>query len=303
MEDQDQAESSVEERLEAAFAKQEGNPVEPEAEAEDPEGQPEAEAEEQAPEPEAGEEVEVDGEVFVVPKKLKEAVLRTKDYTQKTMALAEQRRELEAKAELVQVQEQFRAKHFDRLAEHRTLQAQLQQYEQLDWSGLAEQNPAEYLKLDRQFRTLSDRANRVDQEIRQLAHEEMQTVEQTRQKQLAAGLETLKKEFKDWGPEFVEGLRKTGENFGFTERELAAVTDPRQVRVLDAARRWLELQSSKPSVQKRVAEAKPMKVTGRAAQSTQSNAVLKDARDRVKKTGSPQAAEQYLERLFSSRKR
>jgi hypothetical protein len=48
------------------------------------------------------EEVDYEGEKYKLPKKLKDALLRQQDYTQKTQQVAEQRRAIEAQAQQVQ---------------------------------------------------------------------------------------------------------------------------------------------------------------------------------------------------------
>lgn len=56
-------------------------------------------------------EVEYEGETFKLPPKLKDALLREADYRKKTMEVAEQRRSLEQRSELVRFGEEIREEH------------------------------------------------------------------------------------------------------------------------------------------------------------------------------------------------
>src|SRR6185503_7379008 len=82
---------SLEDRLGALMGVPE-DPPEGEAQAEPQEGQPE---EVQAEAPAETFDLEVDGEKFTLPKKLEKGFLQERDYTQKSMALADLRKSVE----------------------------------------------------------------------------------------------------------------------------------------------------------------------------------------------------------------
>lgn len=270
---------------------------ETEGNAEGAESEPDAEPE--VPE----EEFEFDGKLYKAPKELKEAVLRHKDYTEKTMALAEERKLAQQEREFIQTQAAFTNKYAEHVAEVKAIESRLKQFDQLDWTQLAEANQAQYLALDRQERQLRDQYQRKIQEVQAVAAEFQREAQTHKEKKLVAGREILRKEFRDQGEDFGQKLFKTGETFGFTKEELEMVDDPRMVRVLNAARQWTELQSAKPGVQKRAEQAKPVKVTNaRSAQSNQSTAQIEQLRTRVQKTGDSRAAEDMLTRLLSRKK-
>lgn len=183
-----EAEVSVEDRLAAAFEKagykdSEEEPAEPvEEEVVSEEEVEEPEAEEAAPEPDAEfEEVEYE-EGIQTPKELKDALLRQKDYTQKTQRAAEELRVAQELKNQAELQQQFVASHSDALAEATSIQRQLQQYNQLDWAKLADENPAEYLKLDRQQRQLHEAFQVSQQKLNGIAQEFQQKATEARQK-------------------------------------------------------------------------------------------------------------------------
>jgi len=276
----------------------------------DDEGQPEpkaeapgdGQAEDEDDDPDA-EEFEFDGKVYKAPKTLKEAVLRHKDYTEKTMQTAEERKFLVQEREFLKVQAEFQSKFADGIAEHKSMEAQLRQFEAIDWSALASADQAQYLALDRQERTLRDRYNRKTQELQGIAQQFQHETAQQRERRLVAGREMLRKEFKDEPQDIGERLVKTGEAYGFTRQELDLLDDPRQARVLRDAMKWRELQTAKPTINKRAESAAPVKVqASRTSQASKIAADIDSAKQRFKKSSNPQDAEDYLTRLLARRR-
>lgn len=312
MEDTNPQEVSAESQLEGIFAKAYGEAErddeetdapeskdEPEA-AESDDDEPEAEKPEAEAEDDSLEEIEFEGKQYKLPKELKDAFLRQADYTRKTQDVASKRRELEEREQFIQVQEQIRGVALDKIAEVRALQQQYAQYEQLDWAKLAEENPTQYLQLDRQQRALQSKMAALQSEVQQLSQAELAKVQEYRAQILAKGMEELKKDLPGFGPELVQELRKTGERFGFSEQELASVVDPRMVKILHAAHQWQKLQASKPGTTKRVQDAKPMKApAARNAQTNQQAAQLGDLKSRMKKSGNRRDVESFLEARFA----
>lgn len=304
-----EAEVSVEDKLAAAFEKagyrdSEEEPVEPvEEEVVSEEEASEPEAEEATPEPDADfEEVEYEGKEYKLPKELKDALLRQKDYTQKTQRAAEELRVAQELKNQAELQQQFVASHSDALAEATSIQRQLQQYNQLDWAKLADENPAGYLKLDRQQRQLHEAFQVSQQKLNGIAQEFQQKATEARQKAQAKCVETLKSEIKDFGPELLKKLDETAISFGFTAQELSQVADPRMIRVLHAAMQYKTLQRGTVAT-KKVQTGKPVQVnTARSANQTQSNTQLKAAKERALKTGSKADVENFLAQRFMARK-
>lgn len=301
--------ASVEDKLAAAFEKaglrddpEPQEPVEPdESEAVSAEQDDDSEAEAQTDEP-AGdaEEVEFEGKAYTVPKEIKDALLRQKDYTQKTQSVAELRRTIEEKAESVKVEAEFQKTHFDKVVQAHALNTQLQQFAQIDWAALPSADPARYLQLDRQQRDLQEAANRVNADIQQAAQQFNGQRQQAKQKAQAQCIEELKKTFKDFGPDLLNKLDETGKSFGFSGEELASIADPRMVRVLHAAMQYKKLQGSKTLVDKKVQDAKPVQVkAARSAQTSQANAQILAAKSQMKKTGKTADVESFLAARFA----
>jgi hypothetical protein len=302
------SEASVEDRLAAAFEKagvvdppqENDEPDEPEAEETAAEAaEPEAQAQPDEA-TDAAEDIEYEGKAYKLPKELKDALLRQQDYTRKTQDVAELRRTTEQKAQELEVRAKFNETHFAKAVEAHALNSQLQQFAQVDWAGLAENNPSQYLQLDRQHRTLQEAANRVNADMQHLGQQFQSQMLETKQKAQAKCIEELKRDFKDFGPDMLRKLDETGRTFGFSGEELAQVTDPRMIRVLHAAAQYKALQGTKSIVEKKVQDAKPVQVkAARSAQTSQANAQLTEARDRLRKTGKTSDAEAFLAARFA----
>lgn len=228
------------------------------------------------------EEVEIDGKSYKVPKELKDMVLMHKDYTQKTQAVAEQRRAIDERAQALESREQIMAQTFDKAVEFRDVQNRLSQYEQIDWQGLAEQDPVQATKLNIAYQQLQREAQTKWNALQQANSQAEQLTQQQRQQQLAQAEQDLKARLPDFGPQVAEKIVKTAkDSYGFTAQELDGLTDARHVHVLHDAMKWRELQAQKPKAMRSVQEA-PRAIKPAASQPKRSNQA---AADRLKKSG------------------
>jgi hypothetical protein len=319
------SDQAIEDKLAASFERAEAphkepqQRDEPEAIAEEPTDEPqeevtaEAEGEETQPdevvaEEEGYEETEYEGKSYKLPKELKEALMRHKDYTQGKQEAAEMKRFAEEERQSLQAERAFQQKHFAKAVEGHTLQQKLQQFAQVDWMKLADENPAEAIKLHTQHVALQQQFAAVKEEMQSLNAQFQQEAAELRQKAQAQCIQELKRNFPDLadpekGKALLGKLNETGLSFGFTGRELEGIVDPRMIRVLHAAMQWKSLQASKSVVEKKVQTAKPVQVqAARTSQSTQRNAKFQDLKARAIKTGRPSDTEAFLEAAFSRKR-
>lgn len=319
------SDQSIEDKLAASFERAESpqrepqQREEPEARADEPEDEPQEEVtaeadgeetttEETVAEEEGYEETEYEGKAYKLPKELKEALMRHKDYTQGKQEAAEMKRFAEEERQALQAERAFQQKHFAKAVEGHHLQQRLQQFAQVDWMKLADENPAEAIKLHTQHVALQQQFAAVKDEMQGLQAQFQQQNAEQRQKAQALCIQELKRNYPDLadpekGKALLGKLNETGLSFGFTGRELEGIVDPRMVRVLHAAMQWKSLQASKSVVEKKVQTAKPVQVqASRTSQSTQRNAKLQDLKGRALKTGKSSDAEAFLEAAFSRKR-
>lgn len=302
------AEGTVEDRLEALLTKstqKAEKPEEEEAVADETteETTDEADSDAAPAEPEDSEEVEFEGEVYAMPKKIKEALLRQKDYTQKTQEVAEQRKALEQEKEFLTQQQRLMAAGFDKAVELKEIDARLTQFKQLDWAALVDQDPAQATKLNIAYQQLQQQRVEKVGELQEASRNAEELADKQRQQAVQQGRERVKKAIPSFNQELAQSIAETTKGYGFTQQEIDQLTDPRFVIALHDAHQWRKLQASKSVVSKKVADVKPVKTTARTSTSTQATSKVQEARQALAKSGSKDAAENYFERLLTSRKR
>lgn len=307
---------SVEDKLAAAFEKAglrddpepqdtDDEPEQEEAQASGDSDDDDSEAQAQTDEAsDEAEDIDYEGKSYRLPKELKEALLRQKDYTQKTQQVADLRKANEAQRETLQAETEFNKANFDKVVQAHALNVQLQQFAQVNWTELLESNPQRYLVLDKQQRDLQDAFHRLNAEMQQANGEFQQKRQQAKAKAQAACVDELKKSFPNFGTEFLQKLDETGKGYGFSGEELAQIADPRMVRVLHDAMQYKKLQGSKTIIDKKVQDARPVQAkSARSAQTSQANAQLLSAKQQMKKTGKASDVESFLAARFAKASR
>jgi hypothetical protein len=215
----------------------------PVSEAETPEildeeldGEEGVEGEEPNVEDDDSEDLEVDGEKYRVPKKLKAGFMMQADYTRKTQEVAESRRALEAREAEFHQQAKASQEHVQDLGMLAHADEQLKRYAQIDWNTLADNDPVEAIKRQNELRQWEayrqNLAYKID-EREQTRSVEAQRTYATRQQEAQ---ETITREIKGWGPELATKLDAYARTLGFTEKDTQEAvrngTLPRIVKAL-----------------------------------------------------------------------
>lgn len=227
-------------------------------------------SEEDAPEPEDAE-IEYEGKQYKVPKELKDAFLRNADYTRKTQEVAATRREVEQMKQQATQMLQASEQELDMRAELRHAKNVLEQYRNLDWAALENEDPIGAQSHWRQFQMLKERAGELDTHLRQSEAQRTEAAERDIANRVSAARSEAQKAFKDWTPqlenEVVEFATKT---LGADGQKLLSILDPVVYKGLILAYRGYQAMNrpSKPkAVQQPVEQqAQPTKtVSGRSA--------------------------------------
>ena len=228
------------------------------------------------------------------------------DYTQKTQQVAEQKKQLDALQEQLNVasrqfqeQQQLNNMLMDDVAKITTLDQQLAQYANVDWKKMSDSDFVEAQKLFFDYNQLQqDRSNAVSQfeaKKQNLVLQQQQLVAQ----QVAKGKEQLAKEIDNWSPETIRGIVETGKEYGFTEAELSSIVDTRQVRALHDAMQWRLLKSKNNSVtKKKVSSAKPVVKPGSKDPKKAVNSNSRKMREQLRRTGSSELASKLIENMI-----
>lgn len=226
------------------------------------------------------------------------------DYTQKTQQVAEQRKELEAYAQQIQMQEQAFQQQvqlnnvlIEDVAKITSLDQQLNQYANVNWNQLSDNDFVEAQKL---FFTYNQLQQERSQLVSQFEAKKQQVVQQQTQlmsEKIAKGKEVLAKEIPNWSPETNQALLSTGKDYGFSDAELNSIVDPRHVKVLHDAMQWRKLQQNSV-VKKKVSNAKPVVKPGSKDTKAEANSNHRNLREQLRKTGKSDAAQKLIENML-----
>lgn len=227
------------------------------------------------------------------------------DYTKKTQEVAEQRKQVEMFAQAVKAQEQALQQHvalqqafIKDIAKVESINEQIAQFDQVDWQSLSDSDPVQAQKFWIQYQTLQNKRTQAQNEIAQKQQRLQYETSQRNEMVLAQAKAELLKTFPDWNAEKAQELREAGKSYGYTDKELSAVTDPRTVKLLADAAAYRKLQAEKSSVSKKVQGKPPVVKPG----AKDTNAVAKtrrsEMRQTLKKTGRMEDAAELIERML-----
>lgn len=203
------------------------------------------------------EDVEYEGKQYRVPKEIKDALLRQSDYTRKTQEAAEIRKQAEAYAQRVEVQEQFQRENITTLAKVHAIDEQLAAFANVNWNEIADADPVQAMKLDRQARQLQAQREQLAFEVTQKQAEFEQRQQQNAAKLFDEGVRVLQREIPGWGKELAEKLVVYGMSRGYTERQLKSNLNPHSV--IDLYRSYAYEEARKKATAKPVqAQEKPV---------------------------------------------
>ena len=288
-----------------------------EAEAEDTEEVELEEATDDNPDDQAEEEEQSEDEVPAllklkvngedVEKPLDEVVALAQqglDYTQKTQQVAEQRKELEAYAESIKAQEQAFQEQMqlnnvliEDVAKITSLDQQLNQYANVNWQQLSDNDFVEAQKLFFSYNQLQQERSQLVSQFEAKKQQVVQKQSQLMAEKIAKGKEVLAKEIPNWSPETNQALLSTGKDYGFSDAELNAIVDPRHVKVLHDAMQWRKLQQNSV-VKKKVSNAKPVVKPGSKDTKAEANSNHRQLRESLRKTGKSDAAQKLIENML-----
>lgn len=154
---------------------------------------------------------------------LKSGYLRQADYTKKTQALAEQRKEVD------QTKEQYAAA----LAYMtQATRSGLSQFDGVDWQTLQQQDPAKYQQLSQQYSQAAQQVTAFENAQREFFTQAQQQAEAQHQMQAQQSVETLKTLVPEWNNELYGELREFAGNYGMTSEEFNRIADYRPIMMM-----------------------------------------------------------------------
>ena len=278
---------------------QEAEEVEEEA-PEEEEGQAEEETEEEVDEEEETEivaeedlkyTIKVDGEELEVGiEELKNGYQRQADYTRKSQALAEQRKETEqiqSERQRLEQERQMYANGLQMLQEQQS--SKLQEFESIDWTALKADDPYQYMLKKDEYRDAQEKVNNVAQQqalIQQERNEEMQRAKAQFVQQEYNKLVDALPEWKDKDSTIKKDIQEYAKSVGFLPEEISQLSDHRSVLVIKKAMEYDKLTKKVAPKKKAVKKVPKVQKSGRG-NSKEEAAVdaIKKKRARLQKSG------------------
>lgn len=187
------------------------------------------------------------------------------DYTKKSQAVAEERKAVQAEYQAIQEAKQLRDQYAQQLQVIEQMLSRGEEPENLDY--LKETDPIGYAvrvaELSQKEKQLSQ-VRAQQQNIRAQQEQDRQQWMANLVRQESEKLATVLPDYVD--PEKGESLRNSvrsyGKELGFSDEELASVVDSRHVITLYKAMQYDKLIKSKPSINKKLAEAPKVMKSG-----------------------------------------
>lgn len=215
--------------------------------------QSEQDQETEQPVDDSSEEIEFNQKQYKLPKDIAVAVKdMQKDYTVKTQAVAEQRKQFEA-------QVQFHQQNIQDVAQIQALNNQLSEFGKVDWNALSAEDPVKAQQLFFYQKQIEDQRNALAQTIQQ--KNQQSTLE--RQQELAKRIEesesVLRRDIKEWSPELeTKIVNFVGSVYSISPAEVQEIKhNPNAMKLLYDAyigKQIIQKQTAKP----KIAQAKPV---------------------------------------------
>lgn len=214
--------------------------------------------------------VEIEGQEYEVPNALKDGYLRQADYTRKTQEIAETRRELEQREELLLQQTQVSEEELRDRVTVMNLQETLDKYEKVDWDQAEQEDPAVAQKHYRNFQKLKEQHNEAVKRLGERNSERTEIAEQETVTRLQQTIEFAKNNIEGWTDEIdIKVGTFAVDELGFEPEELKAAYTPQVYNAIYLA--WVGHQSlqnqAKAKPTPRVS-AKPLKRVSAKSAST-----------------------------------
>lgn len=277
---------------------QEAEEVEEEA-PEEEEGQAEEETEEEVEEEEfdvVAEEdlkytIKVDGEELEVGiEELKNGYQRQADYTRKSQALAEQRKETEAIQSERQRLEQERQMYANGLQMLQDQQSsKLQEFENIDWTALKADDPYQYMLKKDEYRDAQEKVQNVQQQQMLIQQEQAEEAQKARAHFVQQEYNRLVEALPEWNDQestIKKDVQEYARSVGFLPEEINQLADHRSVLVIKKAMEYDKLTTKVAPKKKAVKKVPKVQKSGRgnSKEDTAAEAV-KQKRARLRKSG------------------
>jgi hypothetical protein len=284
---------------------EEAEEVEEEAPESEEEGQAEEETEEEVSEEEeydvVAEEdlkytIKVDGEELEVGiDELKNGYQRQADYTRKSQALAEQRKETEAiqsERQRLEQERQMYANGLQMLQEQQN--SKLQEFESTNWEELKSEDPYQYMLKKDEYRDAQEKVHNVQQQQVLIQQERAEEANKARTHFVQQEYNRLVEALPEWSDEkstVKKDVQEYAKSVGFLPEEINQLADHRSVLIIKKAMEYDKLTTKVAPKKKAVKTVPKVQKSGRGnSKEDVATEAIKKKRTRLQKSGKQQDA-------------
>lgn len=181
------------------------------------------------------------------------------DYTRGKQELAEHRRQVETMTQTAVEKERTAYLASLEALQKSIHQAAAPELANVDWSKLAAENPAEYVRLMNRAREVNSALERVRYEQDKVQHQQAKEREERLAQAVAESRTKLQEAIPNWSDQTYQALLKRGtETYGFKPEEVGEVWDHRVMQVLHDAHQYRLLKEQKPKTEESVQKLPPV---------------------------------------------
>lgn len=207
-------------------------------------------------------EVVVEGVTLSLPKDQAEAIqkatLRQADYSRKMNEVAAKEKSVTATMETAERLRKGAEQFAESLSNVRMIDAQLKQYEALNWQQLRQDDPAQYAAYAADFQSAKLNRQQAEMHARSVSHEVEQASAQSLSVKRGEMFDALKKSIPGWNDQMGQAITEYATAQGMGYETLAKLTDPAVVVALEKARKFDALQKQKVELKAKAKDAAPV---------------------------------------------
>lgn len=277
----------------------EGSPEDTDVAGEEPEGESEEE-------PGWAELVYDDIPVFVDPKhhdRIRDSLMRTKDYTVKTQELSRQREALEAQQRQIEAAneaQRFAESVREEQQQLAIINSQLSQFDEVNWQELSD---SDMLRTKHQFEVLERKGKGLQETIQRKQQEWSEAQQAAQREYLSNAKAYLDKEIGEWNDDKANAVAQYALSQGYTDAQIAnPYISPIDIKVLWKAKLYDELKASSGKAQEEARKAPAVPKPGPRVGMPKERAQYLNFRKALKKAKDPKTGDaRQVERVLQGR--
>ncbi len=181
------------------------------------------------------EDIDWNGKTFKAPKGVKDGILMQSDYTKKTQAVSEQAKALEARRAEIDQQAAATEEELRDRAVLLGVNAQIEQYKDVDWVTLARTDPVGYNEHRARFDQLRQAADETAASLKTKQAERTQKAERELANRVEETLKFAREKIPGFKPELIENLVQFAQAEGIPEEAIKSNWSPTFLNLLHKA--------------------------------------------------------------------